>query len=141
MAELFKSLGLSNVRVTHRDVVNDGFTLEDVQYEADALFLDVPNPWEVIGHAKVVLKSKGSRICCFSPCIEQVQKTCEELTNQRFKNIEIVEFLARNLERREKQLTNPISGEENKTVTHVYSSGPKTVRGHTGYLTFGELHG
>ena len=99
MAELFKSLDLNNIRVTHRDVVNDGFLLEDTQYEADALFLDVPNPWEVITHAKAVLKNKGSRICCFSPCIEQVQKTCDELTNQKFKNIETIEFLARNLER------------------------------------------
>lgn len=132
---------MNNIRVTHRDVVNDGFLLEDTQYEADALFLDVPNPWEVIAHAKAVLKNKGSRICCFSPCIEQVQKTCDELTNQKFKNIETIEFLARNLERREKQFVNPIVEEGNKVTSYVYSAGPKTIRGHTGYLTFAELHG
>lgn len=75
-SEFFKELHMDNITATHRDVVQNGFGLDTEDYEADALFLDVPNPWECIGKAKAILKKNG-RICCFSPCIEQVQRTCE----------------------------------------------------------------
>lgn len=113
--------------------MGEGFGLEDKDYEADALFLDVPNPWDCIGKAKKILKKskiiliKDGRICCFSPCIEQVQRTCEELPKHGFSRIETHECLSRTLERR-----------ENKSE-HCYTSGPKQIRGHTGYLTFAFL--
>lgn len=46
----------SNVTVTHRDVCQDGFKLDHV---ADAVFLDLPKPWEVIKSAKQALKKEG----------------------------------------------------------------------------------
>jgi tRNA (adenine57-N1/adenine58-N1)-methyltransferase catalytic subunit len=75
-----------NVTVTFRDVVKDGFKLESEKQlddEVDAIFLDLPKPWEVICHTEKVLK-KGGRFCSFSPCIEQVQNTCEELRKSKF---------------------------------------------------------
>lgn len=50
-------VGISEyVTVTHRDVCQDGFQLNHI---ADAVFLDLPKPWEVIGSAKQALKLTG----------------------------------------------------------------------------------
>lgn len=57
------------VSVLHRDVCDEGFGVEDI---ADAVFLDLPKPWEALPHAVTAIKLSGGRICSFSPCIEQV---------------------------------------------------------------------
>ena len=61
------------VTCTYRDVLSEGFLLEDsVKPDTiDAVFLDLPRPEEAVKHAYQVLKVKG-RLCNFSPCIEQV---------------------------------------------------------------------
>ncbi|KAL8377980.1 hypothetical protein RB595_008593 [Gaeumannomyces hyphopodioides] len=38
------------VRVTHRDVYNDGFLVDGKSPGADAVFLDLPKPWEALIH-------------------------------------------------------------------------------------------
>nr|XP_014287546.1 tRNA (adenine(58)-N(1))-methyltransferase catalytic subunit TRMT61A isoform X1 [Halyomorpha halys] len=96
--EEFEEHGISNVvTVSHRDVCNDGFG-EDVDGMADAVFLDLPHPWLVVKHACKAMKPEGGRICSFSPCIEQVQKTCLELRASGFVELTTMECLQRELQ-------------------------------------------
>ena len=54
-AKEFEEHGLADyVTAKHRDVCAAGFELS---HEADAVFLDLPAPWECIGHAKQALKT------------------------------------------------------------------------------------
>lgn len=98
------------VTVKQTDACKDGFPLEDI---ADAVFLDLPSPWLAIKHACKALKKSGTRylevyesrnqfssvlggrLCSFSPCIEQTQKTCEQLSSEGFTSIETLECLQR----------------------------------------------
>lgn len=63
---------------------------------ADAVFLDVPAPWEAVGHARAALDpSVATRICTFSPCMEQVLRTTQALADAGFTDIETFESLTR----------------------------------------------
>ncbi|KAL6105948.1 trmt61a [Pungitius sinensis] len=92
-AEEFKEHGVDGlVTVRNQDVCKDGFGVSGV---ADAVFLDIPSPWEAVGHAKAAMKRHGGRVCSFSPCIEQVQRTCEALAEEGFEEISTLEVLLR----------------------------------------------
>ena len=55
------------VTAQQRDVCGEGFGSE-LENKTDAVFLDLPHPWDAIPHAKKVLKrSTGGRLCSFSP--------------------------------------------------------------------------
>ncbi|PWN37834.1 tRNA methyltransferase complex GCD14 subunit [Meira miltonrushii] len=85
---LFPTLSLR-----HRNVVKNGFGLEGV---ADAVFLDLPAPWDAIPHAaEAMRKDVPTRICCFSPCVEQVLKTVAALRKAKWTDIETYECLNR----------------------------------------------
>lgn len=43
-----------------------------------------------------VLSFSGGRLCSFSPCIEQVQRTCDVLTQHGFSDLQTLECLLRN---------------------------------------------
>ncbi|KAI9058216.1 tRNA methyltransferase complex GCD14 subunit [Trametes sanguinea] len=81
------------ITLTHRNVCKEGFTVVDT---VDAVFLDLPAPWEAVEHAKKALrKDRVTRICCFSPCMEQVLRTVSALNEAGFTEITMYETLLR----------------------------------------------
>jgi len=151
--EEFAAHGIASlVTATHRDVCGEGFGLEDV---ADAVFLDLPRPWDAVPFAVRALKKSGGRLCSFSPCIEQVQKTCQSLRRHGCVRLETQECVQREFQVRRATMSTlhlgqdgagEESGEpaqrlatEDKT-RDVLTGIPLTVMpGHTGFLTFASL--
>ena len=86
------------VTSTHRDVLGNGFLLDDqvTKESIDAVFLDLPRPEQAVAKAYEVLKTKG-RLCNFSPCIEQVQKATQEMALIGFYDIRTFECLSREM--------------------------------------------
>uniref|UniRef100_A0A915JDD9 tRNA (adenine(58)-N(1))-methyltransferase n=1 Tax=Romanomermis culicivorax TaxID=13658 RepID=A0A915JDD9_ROMCU len=77
------------------NVCSDGFDPSTFG-RADAIFLDLPSPWLVVPYCmKAYRRDKLVRFCSFSPCIEQVQKTCEKLREFNFSEILTVECVPR----------------------------------------------
>jgi tRNA (adenine57-N1/adenine58-N1)-methyltransferase len=92
----FANNGLGDlVTVRERDVVGQGFPV--VEGGANAVFLDLPAPWSVVESAARALQHQG-RLCSFSPCIEQVQRTCLRLDALGFSEIQTCEVLLRSFE-------------------------------------------
>ncbi|BFZ54572.1 tRNA (adenine-N(1)-)-methyltransferase catalytic subunit trm61 [Savitreella phatthalungensis] len=90
----------SPVILTHRDVCKNGFSISDrAPLAVDAVFLDLPAPWDAIEHL-TVHTSTTTRICCFSPCIEQVQKTVLSLKEHGWTGIDCFEVSMREWEAR-----------------------------------------
>ncbi|KAJ1265510.1 hypothetical protein BS78_08G081300 [Paspalum vaginatum] len=76
--EDFEKNGLSSlITVNVRDIQGEGFPKEH-HGAADAVFLDLPQPWLAIPSVGLMLKQDGV-LCSFSPCIEQVQRACEAM--------------------------------------------------------------
>ncbi|XP_012224810.1 tRNA (adenine(58)-N(1))-methyltransferase catalytic subunit TRMT61A isoform X2 [Linepithema humile] len=93
----FERHGLSNyVTLRKRDICLEGFG-EDLKHKVDAVFLDLPHPWLAIEHATIALKEKGGKLCSFSPCIEQAQRTCAKLICEGFIELNTYECLQREM--------------------------------------------
>ncbi|KAF8587595.1 tRNA methyltransferase complex GCD14 subunit [Ramaria rubella] len=90
----FAQHGLASyVLLHHRNVCRDGF---GPAHDIDAVFLDLPAPWDAIPHAKLAArKDRIVHICCFSPCIEQVLRTVSALNEHGFTDIKMYETLLR----------------------------------------------
>lgn len=129
------------VTVRNQDVCRDGFGVSGV---ADAVFLDIPSPWEAVQHAKAAMKKHGGRLCSFSPCIEQVQRTCQALADQDFEEISTLEVLLRVHNVRTVSLPLPDFGQDSSkqespsdpATALKTTTPPREIPGHTGYLTF-----
>jgi len=106
-----------NVEFFVRDVGLDGFTETD----ADAVFIDVPEPWDIVPKAAAALKG-GHHAVSWSPNVEQVQKTVDALKASHFTRINTVEIIMRDLLVRERGIRPREHG-----ITH------------TAYLTSGQL--
>ncbi|THH11158.1 hypothetical protein EW145_g850 [Phellinidium pouzarii] len=135
----FHSHGLADsITLTHRNVCKDGFTIVD---QADSVFLDLPAPWEAIAHAKNALrKDRTTRICCFSPCMEQVLRTVTALNEAGFTAITMYETLIRPHEVHALPTLRPISEasaklkqsevrRENKRLKQIAASQAKREKG------------
>ncbi|CAM9222341.1 unnamed protein product [Choristocarpus tenellus] len=86
------------VTVAHGDVCaaresGGGFGAH-LDRKVDAVFLDLPEPWLALSHSRLALKP-GKKLCSYSPCIEQVMKTCEVLRQEGYTNISTIEFRLR----------------------------------------------
>ncbi len=102
-----KLLGIESVvTATHGDACAEkGFSIVETG-SADAVMLDVPNPWLAINNAKRCLKIDG-RVCTYSPCIEQVQKNCIALKEKGFHSIKTIEVRLRNYSVKEDNIVVP----------------------------------
>ncbi len=88
------------------------------EFDVDAVFLDLGDPWNVISHAFKSLRD-GANLASFSPTINQVEKTVSTMKKEGFLAIETIELLLRRIR---------IEDGKSRPETHMV--------GHTGYLTF-----
>ena len=92
------------VELRHQDVCGEGFATCGAT--VNAVFLDLPAPWLALKHltrAGPLDPRSAVRICTFSPCIEQVQRTVIELRDHGWLDVETVELAAKKVEvRRER---------------------------------------
>ena len=93
--------------------ITEGIPHEDV----DAVFLDMAVPWKVVPHAWEALAGSGV-FMSFSPTIEQVIKTSEELRKLPFIEVKTIELMLRDI-----------------TVSHNKTRPKTQMIGHSGYLT------
>jgi tRNA (adenine57-N1/adenine58-N1)-methyltransferase len=108
MTEEIKSHRLEGlVQITHRDVYNGGFLVDGKSPEATCVFLDLPKPWEALPRLlespidpadpesveklPPLDRRQSVHLCTFSPCIEQVTRTVQELRALGWIDIDMVE--------------------------------------------------
>ena len=108
--------GLENVKVKNQDI-KEG--IEESQM--DLVFLDLPQPWDVVEHVSSALKI-GGYLASYNPYIEQMITLNKVLKKHGFSELTTIECILREME------------------VKVKGTRPKTrMVGHTGYLTFARL--
>lgn len=95
----FTANGLAkHVTCRHGDVCAPDFSYETAAGLApssvDAAIFDLPQPWDAVARFAPYLRP-GGRLCCFSPCIEQVARTLEALPGCGFTGAEVIEAIVR----------------------------------------------
>jgi tRNA (adenine57-N1/adenine58-N1)-methyltransferase len=90
----------------------------DVDWKADVLTMDMPDPWLALGNLQSYLRPGGS-LCAYVPNMNQVESIVNALRNEGYSNVHALENLQRGLE--------------------VHPGGVRPsfdMLGHTGYLVF-----
>lgn len=105
-----------NVELHHRDIAQ-GFAVKG----ADALFLDVRNPWDYLAHAAAAVRP-GASLGFLLPTVDQVGKLLLGLEQGPFAETEVCEILIR----RWKPVADRLRPEDRMTA-------------HTGFLVFCRL--
>jgi tRNA (adenine57-N1/adenine58-N1)-methyltransferase len=91
--EEFENHNLSHlVTVHHRDVCKEGYGCFLDMMKVDAVVLDLPEPWLAIPHCPI---KQSGRIACYSPCVEQVQRSIHALRSCGFHSIKTMEYRLR----------------------------------------------
>ncbi|KAI8052324.1 tRNA methyltransferase complex GCD14 subunit-domain-containing protein [Syncephalis plumigaleata] len=123
----FAAHGLADIITLEcRDACKDGFGIEN---KVDAVFLDLPAPWDAIPFAKRAFKQhQMGRISCFSPCIEQVQRTCDTLRKLGFRDVRTFECLQRSYSPRSQTLPTV-----EQTIERAKSRAAQTRKPFTGH--------
>jgi len=145
-SEEFSLNGLDQLcTVEHRDVCRDGF---GSAANADAVFLDLPEPWLAIDFAISACKS-AARLASYSPCIEQVQKTCNVLRQRGAVQLRTVEVRLREFDVKTIPLPSMPSpspsmpssdgAAESARAEALVAKPASGMRGHTAFLTFATL--
>jgi tRNA (adenine57-N1/adenine58-N1)-methyltransferase len=96
----FAKIAKKNIELANLDddtEIRDGdITKEILETNVDALVLDIPNPWDALENAKKALKL-GGHIACYSPTINQVEKTVNQMRECGFSQIKSVETIQREM--------------------------------------------
>ena len=118
--------------VTHRDIETNGFPKNlEISKIADAVFLDLPGPYKCVESSAKCLKKDGV-LCSFSPCVEQVQRTCAEMQRFGFVDIKTVEMLGREFDVNERRFFTDIEEASTGKFSRVVSErDTKRVREET----------
>lgn len=98
----------SFVEINHRDVYNGGFLADGRSPKATAVFLDLPAPWKALPHlsrsrpddpnwVSPLDPDQSVYICTFSPCIEQVIRTVDEMRKLGWVDIQMLEIAHKRL--------------------------------------------
>ncbi len=80
---------IDRIEIKHRDI-SEGFDEND----ADALFLDVREPWYYLHHGYKALK-KGRMVGILVPTVNQIIETLKKLEELPFIDVEVLEILVR----------------------------------------------
>ena len=90
----------------------------DVDWQADALTMDMPDPWLALSNLENHLRS-GGRLCAYVPNMNQAESIVNALREHGYSNVYALENMQRGLE--------------------VHPGGVRPsfeMLGHTGYLIF-----
>jgi tRNA (adenine57-N1/adenine58-N1)-methyltransferase len=123
--EEFAVKALRNVEAFQADTSNFTLRVGDLydgieERQVDAVVLDVPEPWRVVGHAAEALRMGGSFVA-YVPTTGQMQETMLALrADGRYQRTDAVEVITRHWE---------VSGQGGRSVRPAHR-----MIGHTGFI-------